>query len=232
LEFSDTPSLTPLTMTLNQIQLAPAQTLVPQYGHVPYQQARRWYSPHEGDLPKQHLEVFLTQGAYIRACAHAGSDLDNEVGGWLIGKWRVDKKLNQEFIVIEKILPASYTKQGRAYLTFTHDSQVAMLGVLEKRYPGKTILGWYHTHPRMGIFMSHYDTWLHQNFFQGAWQVALVIEPHTAAGGFFIPNERGQLDALEYFGFHELTNRTSRSVVHWDNLRIGGIHTNGGKQDE
>jgi hypothetical protein len=80
----------------------------------------------------------------------------------------------------------------------------------------------------MGIFMSYHDTWLHQNFFQGSWQVALVLEPHMAAGGFFIPGVDGQLDARQYFGFHELINRTRGSVVHWDNLLTDGTHSNGG----
>jgi proteasome lid subunit RPN8/RPN11 len=215
-------------MTNNLIQLQPALKTEPRRGYIPYKFAHRWRSPHEGEIPRSHLEIFMTQAAFVRACAHAGSDLDNEVGGWLVGKWRVDRHRHQEYIVIEKILPAAYTRGGKAYLTFTQDSQVDMHAILEERYPGKVIVGWYHTHPRMGIFMSRYDTWLHSNFFQQPWQVALVIEPHTSMGGFFIPDLENQMDPYRYYGFYELSNRNGRSVVHWENMSARDPDSDGG----
>lgn len=216
-------------MATNLIQLQPTQKTEPSRGYIPYKSAHRWHSPHESEMLRPPLDIFMTQGAFVRTCAHAGSDLDNEVGGWLVGKWRADRRLHQEYIVIEKILPASYTRRGKAFLTFTQDSQVDMHGILEERYPGKVVVGWYHTHPRMGIFMSRYDTWLHRHFFQHPWQVALVIEPHSATGGFFIPGLDGQMDPYRYFGFYELTNRNGRSVVHWENLSMNDPDSDGGK---
>jgi hypothetical protein len=70
----------------------------------------------------------------------------------------------------------------------------------------------------MGIFLSHYDTWLHNNFFPEQWQVALVIEPHKKLGGFFIRQPNGGLDPARYFGFHELEGNPNWSIVHWNNL--------------
>lgn len=89
---------------------------------------------------------------------------------------------------------------------------------MEKRFPDKELVGWYHTHPKMGVFMSDYDTWLHSNFFPLDYQVALVIEPYSLNGGFFIRQSDGTLDPRLYFGFHELHNQNNRSVVHWRNL--------------
>ena len=200
------------------IELSPPGTTTPHNCHIPYKHSIRWNSPYEDEKSKTQLAIFMTQKAFIRACAHAGSDLNNEVGGWLVGKRRIDGVQNQDFIVVEKILTASYTKSGKAYLTFTQDSQVDMHAILEEYYPGKEIVGWYHTHPGMGIFLSQQDTWLHKNFFRNSWQVALVIEPVSATGGFFIPEEDGQLDSRKYFGFYELLTENKRSVVHWNNM--------------
>ncbi|MBE9524229.1 MAG: Mov34/MPN/PAD-1 family protein [Chloroflexi bacterium] len=205
-------------MSEYHIRLGPMDANTPLTGHIPYKHARRWQSPNEALVPVPNLDIFMTQGAFVRACAHAGSDLRNEVGGWMIGQWRSDKVNQKNFIVIEKIMPAPHTKHGRAYLTFTQDSQVALHAELETRYPGKKVVGWYHTHPRMGIFLSQYDTWLHANFFPNLWQVALVIEPHSATGGFFLRGVDGHLDTRQYFGFYELLNNKQRSVVHWRNL--------------
>jgi proteasome lid subunit RPN8/RPN11 len=187
---------------------------------IPYHRAVRWQpKDEEMNLQQPPLAVFLTQNAFVRMCAHAGSDLDNEVGGWMAGKYCHDSHDDTPFIVIDTILPAIYTKQGAAHLTFTGDTQIALHNHLEEHFPEKILLGWYHTHPRMGIFFSQWDTWLHQNFFPELWQVALVIEPHQSIGGFFIHQHDGTLDQRNYFGFYELTNKRQRSVVFWRNLQ-------------
>jgi len=207
-------NISPRVKLANQIRYEPHRT------REPFHRSVRWIPKDEeldGNNPP--LDVFVTQNAYVRICAHAGSDLDNEVGGWMAGKFCRDSLHGRPFIVIDTILPAVYTEQGAAHLTFTGDTQVALHNHLEEHFPDKVFLGWYHTHPRMGVFFSHWDAWLHQNFFPEPWQVALVIEPHKSVGGFFIRQEDGSLDQRAYFGFYELTNRHKRSVVFWHNLQ-------------
>jgi proteasome lid subunit RPN8/RPN11 len=202
------------------VKLSDNNGLKPQRTRIPYHSAIRW-EPKDEEMQQVRppLDIFLTQNAFVRMCAHAGSDLDNEVGGWMAGKFCRDSLHGEPFIVVDTILPAVYTEQGAAHLTFTGDTQVALHNHLEEYYPRKVFLGWYHTHPRMGVFFSHWDAWLHQNFFPEKWQVALVIEPHQSIGGFFIRQPDGALDQRNYFGFYELTNRNQRSVVFWKNLQ-------------
>jgi len=203
-----------------RVKLSTGTNLEPVNTRIPYHRAVLW-QPKNGELNqvKPPLSVFVTQSAYVRMCAHAGSDLDNEVGGWMAGKYCRDSLNGMPFIVIDTILPAVYTEQGAAHLTFTGDTQVALHNHLEENFPEKVFLGWYHTHPRMGVFFSQWDAWLHQNFFPEPWQVALVIEPHQSIGGFFIQQADGTLDQRNYFGFYELTNNRQRSVVFWKNLQ-------------
>lgn len=206
-------------MTTPQIRLLPVETPTPRLGKIPLRYASRWLSDKELADPRQPgVTVFMTQKAYVRANVHAHSDLDNEVGGWLIGNWRADQQTGEEYIVVERCLPALYTRQGSAYLTFTQDSQVAMFKVMEEKYPEKDLVGWYHTHPKMGVFFSGYDQFLHQHFFPHSWQVALVIEPHSNQAGYFIKERDGTLDGGHYFGFCELTNYRKQSVVRWVNM--------------
>jgi proteasome lid subunit RPN8/RPN11 len=56
----------------------------------------------------------------------------------------------------------------------------------EERHPNKEVVGWYHTHPGLDIFLSEWDLMIHRNFFRQEWQVALVVDPHQDAGGFFV----------------------------------------------
>jgi len=218
-----------LTESSTRIRLAPPEEVKPHRAHIPTAHAYRWYSPYEVGYgvrsasadskdTRPGVSVFMTQRAYVRCCAHAGSDLDNEVGGALVGKCRVDTETGQTFIVIEAALPARHTRQGSSYLTFTQDSLVGFHDDLDERYPGRELVGWFHTHPRMGIFLSGYDVWLHENFFPNPWQVALVIEPHSSQGGFFVQQPDGRLDPRHYFGFYELMKNKRRSVMCWSNL--------------
>jgi len=194
---------------------------------MPVGNSRRWDSPYDGAGPNPSVKVFVTQPAYCRIYVHAASEPDAEVGGALVGQWCSDRDTREQFIVVEHVLPARYTRSGSVYLTFTQDTLVTFHNELERRYPGKRIVGWYHTHPRMGIFLSHYDTWLHSNFFPEPWQVALVVEPHTSVGGFFIRPPAGKLSPTHYHGFYELNGNSGRSAVRWNNLRSADPSTEG-----
>jgi len=202
-----------------RIRWAAPEEVAPRSGELPLSRAWRWSSPFDGPALQPVTAVFMSARAYVRCCAHAGSDLTNEVGGALVGRWLLDAETAQPFIVIESALPARHTRHGSTFLTFTQDSLVAFHDDLDRRYPGRELVGWFHTHPRMGVFLSGYDLWLHENFFPNPWQVALVIEPHTSQGGFFVKQADGRLDPRRYFGFYEILRVGRQSVVRWTNLR-------------
>jgi proteasome lid subunit RPN8/RPN11 len=200
------------------IRISVPPELKPREAAMPDGNSRRWDSPFDGQGSNSVVKVFFTQPAYCRVYVHAAAEPEYEVGGALIGEWCADREANTEFVVVEHLIPARHTRQGSVYLTFTQDTIVTFHSELEKRYPNKKIVGWYHTHPKMGIFLSHYDTWLHNNFFPEPWQVALVVEPHSSTGGFFIRQANGLLNPTRYYGFYELNGNFGRSAVRWNNL--------------
>ncbi len=51
--------------------------------------------------------------------------------------------------------------------------------------PGERIVGWYHSHPGFGVFLSEHDTFIHRNFFSSPDHVAWVYDPHTDEEGCF-----------------------------------------------
>lgn len=201
-----------------RIRVSPPDMNQPISTPYPIDKSNRWNSQYDAAGLEPLVNVFMTQPAYSRICVHSASDMQNEVGGFLIGEWCVNAKQGEQFIIVEHALPARYTKQGAIYLTFTQQSVVDIHDQIEKNHAGKKIVGWYHTHPHMGIFLSHYDTWLHNNFFPEPWQVALVVEPHTSLGGFFVRQRAGVLDPSRYFGFYEMDGSFGRSMVNWKNL--------------
>jgi proteasome lid subunit RPN8/RPN11 len=206
-------------MTISHLHVLPPDHPVPPPATMPVGNSRRWFSPNEAPGFTPQIQVFVTRLAYLRLAEHSASDLESEVGGILVGSWSVDSDLGQEFIVIDSALPARFTRQGSVYLTFTQDSLVDLHAEMDDHFPDKQIVGWYHTHPGMGVFLSSYDAWLHHHFFPEPWQVALVMDPVSSAGGFFIRQPGGILDPARYFGFHELDSNSGESFVHWNNFR-------------
>ena len=206
-------------MATARIRFASSNNPGPHPASMPVELARRWFSPFEQPGFHPRLAVFVTQAAYGQVVAHAASGADQEVGGLLAGSWCMDADGAGQYILVETALPARFTRQSKVFLTFTQDSLVDLHAEMEEHFPDRQIVGWYHTHPRMGVFLSHYDTWMHANFFPEPWQVALVIEPHSDIGGFFIRQEDGELDPGRYFGFYEMDGDAAGSVVHWQNMQ-------------
>ena len=216
------------------IRIAPPDELQPKVITKPLDNAQLWESPHDGNGLQTTVSVFLDRAAYIRVSVHSCSSDTVEVGGVLVGDWCIDEETGEQFVIVKHALAARHTLQGNVYLTFTQDSLVDLHDQIEKRFEGERIVGWYHTHPRMGIFLSHYDTWLHKNFFPEPWQVALVVEPYSSLGGFFIRQPDGELDPNHYFGFYELGGDSGDSVVHWQNLwqiKDGSNHKGGSSNE-
>ena len=218
-------------MPASSIRIAPVNSAQPQSAPMPLEQAARWNSPFDNDWLEPNVGVFMTRPAYIRVCVHACS-ASIEVGGALIGDWCTVPGTGEQFVVVKHVLPARHTRQGAVYLTFTQDSIVDLHDQIEKRFPGERIVGWYHTHPQMGVFLSHYDTWLHSHFFPEPWQVALVVEPFSSIAGFFIRQHDGNLDPTRYFGFYEMDAAEGHSIVRWHNLTQGEIKIKANKAKE
>jgi proteasome lid subunit RPN8/RPN11 len=205
-------------MAALSIRIAPTNVSQPEPASRPVEDSQRWDSPYDHEKLEPVVSVFMTRPAYIRVCVHACS-ASIEVGGALVGEWCADPESGEQFVVIKHVLPARFTRQGAVYLTFTQDSIVDLHDQIEKRFPGERIVGWYHTHPQMGVFLSHYDTWLHSHFFPEPWQVALVVEPFSSIAGFFIRQTDGGLDPTRYFGFYEMDGADGHSIVRWHNLQ-------------
>jgi proteasome lid subunit RPN8/RPN11 len=122
---------------------------------------------------------------------HAYSNLKAEVGGMLFGK--IDDEGNT--VVIGSI-PALTAAAEQISLTFTHDVWADILSKGEAQFPGEAIVGWYHTHPSFGLFLSDYDEFIQRNFFGKTGQIALVIDPIAGEMGWFSRSEMDKINMV------------------------------------
>lgn len=110
---------------------------------------------------------------------HARSSMDAEICGVLIGEARGG--LTRVTARIE----GEGASQGGAHVTFTHATWDHIYRVKDSRFPSASIVGWYHSHPGFGVFLSDYDLFIHRNFFNEPHQLAWVFDPHSDEEGCF-----------------------------------------------
>jgi proteasome lid subunit RPN8/RPN11 len=110
---------------------------------------------------------------------HARSSMKAEVCGVLIGS------SDDERTVVDASIPGVNAAQGGAHVTFTQDTWEHIYKIKDKDYPDDKIVGWYHSHPGFGVFLSEHDLFIQENFFSSRQQIAWVYDPHTDEEGCF-----------------------------------------------
>ena len=123
--------------------------------------------------------VRLEPAARAAVEEHCFSRVDVEVGGFLLGS------IAGLDVTVSAAHPALAAESAQTHLTITHEAWDEILGSLDSRYPGMVIVGWYHSHPGFGIFLSDYDIFIQHNFFSAPGQFALVIDPLIGRYGMF-----------------------------------------------
>jgi proteasome lid subunit RPN8/RPN11 len=144
---------------------------------------------------KQEQPTVFIQGEVLRKIRqHARSSLKTEICGVLIGQDRPNR------IEIQACISGANAEEAGAHVTFTQDTWEHIYQVKDKEYPHLRIVGWYHSHPGFGVFLSDHDAFIHRNFFSSPGQVAWVFDPYS--------DEEG------CFGWaHEILERISRITV-------------------
>lgn len=113
----------------------------------------------------------------------ANTDTSKELGGVLLGELVTDGGTPQ--VRILAAIEAKHTKAVHTSIKFTHATWEDINKLKDERYPHLRIVGWFHTHPGFGIFLSRWDMFIHENFFNLPWQVAYVVDPVNGRRGFF-----------------------------------------------
>jgi proteasome lid subunit RPN8/RPN11 len=143
------------------------------------------------------FRIFISEEAFDRATTRGQADLSREVGGILVGRLCQDD--SGPFVAIETTIDALHAEEKGTELTFTHATWEHVHKEMDSKHQGKKILGWYHTHPGFGVFLSDRDLFIHQSFFNLPYQVALVYDPKSHAHGVFTWHENEPARCRRYW---------------------------------
>jgi proteasome lid subunit RPN8/RPN11 len=142
---------------------------------------------------REQTVAIRLRGEVIRTIRqHARTSMTEEICGVLIGT------LGQGVATVHAAVAGANAAQGGAHVTFTQDTWEHIYRVKDRDYPNERILGWYHSHPGFGVFLSEHDTFIHRNFFSAEHQIAWVFDPHSDEEGCFGWNGQ-QIERLTNF---------------------------------
>jgi proteasome lid subunit RPN8/RPN11 len=110
---------------------------------------------------------------------HARSNSKTEVCGVLIGNE------SGGALSIAACIAGLNAAQAGTHVTFTQDTWEHIYKTKDAKYPDNRIVGWYHSHPGFGVFLSDHDTFIHENFFSSPLQIAWVYDPLSDEEGCF-----------------------------------------------
>jgi proteasome lid subunit RPN8/RPN11 len=136
--------------------------------------------------PRDHptrRQVIFKQSVLNDIYTHGRGAPDIEVCGVLVGNVYHDAM--GPFVFVEANIRGNFSSGKAAQVTFTAKTWAHIQDVMDKEYPDLRILGWYHTHPGHGIFLSDMDLFIHKNFFSLPWHLAFVFDPQNQEEGLF-----------------------------------------------
>ena len=150
------------------------------------------FSTPKGIVDERHRKIFLNRAHLREITKHASSEMSREIGGMLVG-WS-----NAGFTKITRTIPARGVGTADSF-TFSPEAIAEIVSQLR----GSAIVGWYHSHPGQGIFLSGTDVKTHQAHFSGPGTVALVVDPKAGTLGLF----QSGGDSLVPCGFYLLPDK-------------------------
>ena len=112
--------------------------------------------------------------------------------------------------MVTQSLEAKHYENTQASFTYTHDSWEEITRERDRLHPELDIVGWYHTHPDFGVFLSGHDLFIHQHFFAQPLQVAYVVDPIRQTRGFFQWRESA---LVQVGGFFLMAGRGERQAL-------------------
>lgn len=167
-----------------------------------------------GEVRSNDLPIFVDLDVLRDMEAHARTNTRVELGGVMLGKQLIDDK-GDPFVVITDSLRANHYEATKGSFKFTHETWNAITRERNEFRPDLEMVGWYHTHPGWGVFLSGMDLFICNNFFNRQLDVALVVEPVANERGWFQWDDGPEKKTRETAGFLLMTSRYRKSELNY-----------------
>lgn len=173
---------------------AAVQVVQPVEKVIPTADKSRSVEPY-GEIKADDLKIFLTERIFAEMMAHSNSTTAHEVGGVFPGTLYCYRGV--PYITIEGYIPAAGDGRAASF-RFTPEAWTKINRENMARHGDRILVGWHHTHPGYGVFLSSYDQFICRHFFNEPWMVAMVVDPKAQTLGFF-QWKQGRIEPCGFF---------------------------------
>ena len=130
------------------------------------------------------IQIVTRMSVYDAICQQANSALPNETGGFLMGDVGRDIARRRWHLYVNEVEAVVPVEADPTHFTFTWRDVERVRTLREKTK--KALIGWYHTHPDLGVFLSRTDVdKTHNCLFNDPFQIALVVDPVRGTAAYF-----------------------------------------------
>jgi len=157
-------------------------------------------------IPESCVKILIAPTAMVAVQEIARSkNVEVEQGGVLVGNIYEEAEGEGYIVEITDYIQADAALSNITELRYTFESWQRQTEILKERFPGKRIVGWYHTHlVKMAfytdsskqstyateLFFSRDDVFMHHQFFRERWYVAMVLDPQGNIAFFHWLNDK------------------------------------------
>ena len=114
---------------------------------------------------------------------HCFSETQIEVGGFLVGT------MVGNVTTVTHVLRAKKTVGKSTNLTLTHDTWSELYKDIDGLKTDSVIIGWYHSHPNFGVFLSEHDEFIQSSYFKSDGQITAVVDPIRGRRGWWYSSD-------------------------------------------
>ena len=136
-----------------------------------------------GIVAADDLHIYLKESVLRDVVEWSRSDLERELGGVFVGD--VYSADGRPYVEVAGYIRARRYEHTAASFRFTHDTWSGISRERDRAFGGRVVVGWHHTHPGYGVFLSGIDAFSHRSFFNLPWMFAMVVDPRREELGFF-----------------------------------------------
>lgn len=177
-----------------------------------------------GEPQEDELPIFVDMDVLIEMESHALTDTTVELGGVMLGGQLHDEE-GRPYVLVQDSVRAQHYEATKGSFKFTHDTWGQITRERDDFPSDWDMVGWYHTHPDWGVFLSGMDMFICDNYFNKQLDVALVIDPCRQDRGFFYwtgdPRERKR----RVGGFYIIASRHRQAELEQFTAELEGGYT-------
>lgn len=130
-----------------------------------------WGSPEDSKVV-----IYIDKQAYDDIHRHGAANPEREIVGILLGN--VSEEVSGKYRVdVVGIAKSESAPGNKTQAQFNNEVWLQLVESAKRDYPNQKVVGWYHTHPGFGAFMSDDDVNSHRLAFSHPWHIAAVCDP-------------------------------------------------------